>query len=91
MGRKETEEAIADSRAGRVKRFASVEELLADLHADDDKPGGEMLRPFDPAEALTTAVAISTFLADAEATADPEYIEHARAVAARAKVMHSIK
>ena len=32
MGRKETEEAIADSRAGRVSgRFATVAELLADL------------------------------------------------------------
>ncbi len=36
MGRKETEEAIADSRAGRVSgRFATVGELLADLNADD--------------------------------------------------------
>ena len=36
MGRKETEEAIADSRAGRVSgRFATVAELLADLNADD--------------------------------------------------------
>ena len=35
MGRKETEEAIADSRAGRVSgRFATVAELLADLNAD---------------------------------------------------------
>ena len=36
MGRKKTEEAIADSRAGRVAgRFGSVDELLADLKADD--------------------------------------------------------
>ena len=35
MGRKETEEAIADSRAGRVSRVGSVDELLADLKADD--------------------------------------------------------
>lgn len=36
MGRKETEEAIADSRAGRVSgRFATVAELLADLNAAD--------------------------------------------------------
>ncbi len=35
MGRKETEEAIADSRAGRVTRFGSVAELMADLNADD--------------------------------------------------------
>ncbi|WP_341647235.1 transcriptional regulator [Thauera sp. SDU_THAU2] len=36
MGKKETEEAIADSRAGRVAgRLGSVDELLADLKADD--------------------------------------------------------
>lgn len=36
MGRKETEEAIADSRANRVSgRFTTVAELLADLNADD--------------------------------------------------------
>ncbi|GAB6047690.1 XRE family transcriptional regulator [Methyloparacoccus murrellii] len=35
MGRKETEEAIADCRAGRVTWFGSVAELLADLNADD--------------------------------------------------------
>lgn len=36
MGKKETDEAIADSRAGRVAgRFGSVDELLADLKADD--------------------------------------------------------
>ena len=35
--------------------------------------------------------AISAFLAEAEITADPAYIEHARAVAARAKAMHGIK
>lgn len=36
MGKKETEEAIADGRAGRVAgRFGSVDELLADLKADD--------------------------------------------------------
>lgn len=29
MGRKETEEAIADSRAGRVTRIGSVAELFA--------------------------------------------------------------
>ncbi|WP_324542903.1 hypothetical protein [Thauera sp.] len=91
MGKKETDEAIADSRAGRVTRVGSVGELLAELNTDDDRPGGEMLTPFDPAEALTTVEAISAFLAEAEITADPAYIEHARAVAARAKAMHGIK
>jgi DNA-damage-inducible protein J len=31
----ETREAIAELEAGRGKRFASVEDLMADLHADD--------------------------------------------------------
>lgn len=35
MGGKETEEAIADSRVGRVTRFGSVARLMADLNADD--------------------------------------------------------
>lgn len=35
MGRKEIEEAIADSRAGRVRRMGSVAELLVELNADD--------------------------------------------------------
>ncbi len=152
MGKKETEEAIADSRAGRVAgRFGSVDELLADLKADDtpenlenwlhekagpthdalkadparavsadlvrhtldelpaqcdssaelaaqerewlDAPavGRELLTPYGPAEALTTAEAVAAFLADAEATADPAYIEHAREIAARARAMHGIK
>lgn len=49
------------------------------------------LTPFDPSEELTTAEAISAFLAEAEATADPAYIEHAREVAARARAMHGIE
>ena len=84
MGKKETEEAIADSRAGRVSRVGSVDELLADLN------DGE-LTPFDPAEALTTAEAISAFLAEAEAAGDPTYVEQARKVAARAKAMHGLE
>lgn len=152
MGRKETEKAIADGRAGRVAgRFGSVDELLADLKADDtpenlenwlhekagpahdalkadparavsadrvrytldellaqcdpsaemtaqerewlDAPavGCELLTPYNPTEALTTTEAVAAFLADAEATADPAYIEHAREVAARARAMHGIK
>lgn len=35
MNRKKTEEAIADSRAGRVTRIDSVAELLVELNADD--------------------------------------------------------
>ena len=52
--------------------------------------GLEPLAPFDPAEFLTTAEAVAAFLADAEATADPDYIEHAHQVAARARTMHGI-
>lgn len=99
MSKKEIEEAIADSRAGRVSRAGSVDKLLADLNAADgsttrhamaellaasdysqpqppeerewvDAPAvGRVLTPFDPAEALTTAEAVSAFLAEAEAEA----------------------
>ena len=144
MGKKETEEAIADSRAGRVAgRFGSVDELLADLKADDTPenlenwlhekagPTHDALKA-DPARAVTadqvrytldellaeaeasgqyplppeqrewvdapavgrellpedlqTAEAIAAFLADAETTADPAYIQHAREVAALASI-----
>ena len=152
MGRKKTEEAIADSRAGRVAgRFGSVDELLADLKADDTPEnleswlhekagpaydalkadparavtagrvrytlaellaqcdpsaeptaedrewanmpdvGREVLTPYDPAECLTSTEAVAAFLAEAEATADPAYIEHARDVAARARAMHGLE
>jgi hypothetical protein len=35
MSRKEAEAAITDSCGGRVTRFGSVAELMADLNADD--------------------------------------------------------
>ena len=53
--------------------------------------GLEPLTPFDPAEHLTTAEAVAAFLADAEATADPAYIEHAHQVAARARTMNDLE
>ncbi|WP_249214466.1 hypothetical protein [Burkholderia cenocepacia] len=53
--------------------------------------GREGLTPYDPAECLTSAEALAAFLADAEATADPAYIEHAREVAARARAMHGLE
>ncbi len=124
MGKKETEEAIADSRVGRVKRVGSVGELLADLNADDtpaihesrprhtldellaeaetsgqyplppeqrewvDAPTvGRELLPED----LQTTEAIAAFLADAEASGDLDYIEHAREVAAQARAMHGLE
>ena len=42
-------------------------------------------------EDLQTVEAIAAFLAGAEATADPAYIQHAREVAACARAMHGIK
>ena len=53
--------------------------------------GLEPLTPFDPAELLTTAEAVAAFLADAVATADPAYIEHAHQVAAHARTMHGLE
>ncbi len=52
MAKKETEEAIADRRAGRVTRVGSVDELLADLSADDvladaEASGAYPLPPFE--------------------------------------------
>ena len=82
----------------------TLDELLAESKASGQYPlppeqrewvdapaVGRELTPFDPAETLTSAEAISTFLAEAEATADPAYIEHAQAIAARAKAMHGIE
>ncbi|HDS8144283.1 TPA: hypothetical protein QHR63_005989 [Klebsiella michiganensis] len=43
------------------------------------------------AEHLTTAEAVAALLADAEATGDAAYIEHAHQVAARARTMHGLE
>lgn len=51
--------------------------------------GREVLTPFDPAEELTSTEAVAEFLAAAEATGDPAYIEHAREVAARAATLNT--
>ena len=83
MGRKKTEEAIADSRAGRVAgRFGSVDELLADLKADDTPenletwlhekvgPAYDALKA-DPARAVTAdqvRYTLDELLAEAEAS-----------------------
>lgn len=107
MGRKETEEAIEESRKGGLKQFTTVAELMADLNADDENDrqaniaqaielarrvdaGLEPLMPFDPAQHLTTAEAVAALLANAEATGDVTYIEHAHQIAARARAMHGI-
>ncbi len=46
---------------------------------------GENLTPFDPAEALTSDEAIATFMAEALASGDADYIAHALDIVARAK------
>lgn len=80
----------------------TLDELLAEAEAEASGPCplppeqrewvdapavGRELLPED----LQTVEAIAAFLVDAEATADPAYIEHAREVAARARAMHGIK
>ena len=88
--------------AGRVGY--TLDELLAEAEASGQYPlppgqrewvdapavGREVLTPYDPAECLTSAEAVAAFLADAEATADPAYIQHACEVAARARAMHGL-
>jgi len=49
MGRKETEEAIADNRADRVKRVASVTDLSIELKADDVLAEAEAADEYPPA------------------------------------------
>lgn len=75
----------ADQVRARLADIAQAIELARRVDADL-----EPLTPFDPAEHLTTAEAVATFLADAEATADSAYIKHAQQVAARARTMHNI-
>jgi hypothetical protein len=80
---------------GRAVTADQVRTRLADIAQAIDlarrvDAGLEPLTPFDPAEDLTTAEAVATFLADAEATGDSAYIEHAHQVAARARTMHNI-
>lgn len=96
-------EAAAVAAAHGISMAELVRELLAqcDPSAEptaedrewDNMPdvGREVLTPFDPAEALTTAEAVAAFLADAEATGDPAYIEHAHQVAARARTMYGLE
>ena len=82
----------------------TLDELLAEAEAEAEASGPCPLPPEQrewvdaPAvgrellpEDLQTVEAIAAFLVDAEAIADPAYIEHAREVAARARAMHGIK
>ncbi|MHB1268246.1 MAG: addiction module antidote protein [Acidithiobacillus ferriphilus] len=50
----------------------------------------EKLTTFDPAEGLTSDVAIATFMADAFESGDAGYIAHTLGVVARAKGMAQI-
>ena len=106
MGRKEAEEAWLHAQVGpafdalkadpgRAVTTDQVRARLADIAQAIElvrrvDAGLELLTPFDPAEDLTTAEAVAAFLADAEATADPAYIQHACEVAARARAMHGL-
>ncbi|MEN7531714.1 transcriptional regulator [Cupriavidus sp. DL-D2] len=84
--------------ANRVRY--TLDELLAEAKAASQHPLPPEQREWVDAPAvgrellpedLQTAEAIAAFLADAEATADPAYIQHAREVVARARAMHCIK
>lgn len=81
-----------------------VRYTLAELLAEAEVSGANPMSPeerewmYAPAvgrellpEDLQTPGAIAAFLAHAEATADPAYIEHAREVAAQAKIMNAIE
>ena len=78
----------------------TLDELLAEAEASGQYPLPPEQREWVDAPAvgrellpedLQTVEAIAALLADAEATADPAYIQHAREVAARARAMHGIK
>lgn len=78
----------------------TLAELLAEAEAAGGYPLPQEQREWVDAPAvgrellpedLQTAEAIAAFLAHAEATADPAYIEHAREVAARARAMHGLE
>ncbi|WP_017997816.1 hypothetical protein [Paracoccus sp. N5] len=78
----------------------TLDELLAKAEASGQYPLPPEQREWVDAPAvgrellpedLQTVEAIAAFLADAEATADPAYIQHAREVAARARSMHGIR
>ncbi|EHG9431328.1 transcriptional regulator [Salmonella enterica subsp. enterica serovar Worthington] len=77
----------------------TLDELLAEAEASGQYPLPPEQREWVDAPAvgrellpedLQTAEAIAGFLADAEATGDADYIEHAHQVAARARAMHGI-
>ncbi|MCI2808522.1 transcriptional regulator [Eoetvoesiella caeni] len=101
MSRKKTEEAIAGSRAVTAKRARyTLTELLADAEASGAYPLPPEEREWVDASAvgrellvedLQSAEAIHAYLAHAEATGDVAYIEHARKIAAQAKIRYGIE
>ena len=76
----------------------TLDELLAESDYSQPQPAEEREWVDAPAvgrellpEDLQTAEAIAAFLADAETTADPAYIQHAREVTAQARAMHGLE
>lgn len=76
----------------------TLDELLAETEASGQYPLPPEQREWVDAPAvgrellpedLQTAEAVAAFLADAEATGDPAYIEHAREVAAHAATLNT--
>ena len=101
MDRKDTEKTLADSRAVTAGR---VRYTLAELLAETEASGAYPLPPEErewvdaPAvgrellvEDLQSAEAIHAYLAHAEATGDVAYVEHAREIAAQAKINYGIE
>ncbi len=100
MGRKEIEKTLADSSAVTADRMRyTLAELLTDAETyrayplppeerewvDAPAVGRELL-----AEDLQSVEVIQAYLAHAEATGDMAYIEHAREIAAQAKIRYGI-
>jgi hypothetical protein len=101
MGRKEIEKTLADSSAVTADRMRyTLAELLTDAETyrayplppeerewvDAPAVGRELL-----VEDLQSAKAIHAYLAHAEATGDVACIEHAREIAAQAKIRYGIE
>lgn len=97
MGRKETEEAIADSRAGRVTRIGSVAELLVELNADDvlteaAVAGGYPLSPEQREWVDAPAVGRELLVEDLQsAEAIHAYLEQAKDTGDTAHIDHAHK
>ncbi len=78
MALRESLGAVPDDFLADREQGSEAHDPFADLPAD-------MLSADDPAETLTSEDAIEVFLADAAAIGDAGCLEHARAVADRAR------